>query len=49
MEQLKFNRKEGDHMKEAYIEKIEEMMQNCNDITLLDLIFKLLMKEGVAA
>lgn len=31
--------------KEQYIEKINELMEICNDIPLLDLIFKLLCKS----
>lgn len=31
--------------KEQYIVKITELMENCNDIPLLDLIFKLLTKS----
>lgn len=32
-------------MKEKYIEKIIELLRRCNDIPLLDLIFKLLQKS----
>lgn len=32
-------------MKEFYIEKITEAMRRCNDIPLLDLIYKLLIKS----
>ena len=35
-------------MKEAYIEKITEAMRRCNDIPLLDLIYKLLIKSECA-
>lgn len=31
--------------KEQYIEQITELMEKCNDIPLLDLIFKLLTKS----
>ena len=31
--------------KEQYIQAIEELMQECNDISLLDLIYKLLSKS----
>lgn len=33
-------------MKEDYIQRIVELLQNCNDIPLLDLILKLLQKSG---
>lgn len=33
-------------MKEAYIEKINELMEQSNDISLLDFIWMLLVKEG---
>lgn len=33
-------------MKESYIHHIIELLQNCNDIALLDLIVKLLQKNG---
>ena len=32
-------------MKEFYIEQITEAMRRCNDIPLLDLIYKLLIKS----
>lgn len=32
-------------MKEEYIQKITELMDQCNDIPLLDLIMKLLQKS----
>lgn len=32
-------------MKEAYIEKITEAMRRCNDIPLLDLIYRILIKH----
>ena len=32
-------------MKEDYIEKITEAMRRCNDIPLLDLIYKILTKS----
>lgn len=32
-------------MKEEYITKIIELLQKCNDIELLDLVFKLLHKS----
>ena len=31
---------------EEYIEAIEKMLVKCEDVTLLDLIFQLLKKEG---
>lgn len=31
---------------DEYIKKITELLQNCNDIALLDLIVKLLQKNG---
>lgn len=36
-------------MKEAYIQKIVEQMNRCNDIPLLDLILKLLEKTNTNA
>lgn len=33
-------------LKDFYIEKINELMQECNDISLLDLIYKLLEKSA---
>jgi len=33
-------------MKEAYLDKIIVLLRNCNDIALLDLIWKLLMKSA---
>lgn len=33
-------------MKEEYIEKIIVLLKNCNDIALLDLIWKLLIKSA---
>lgn len=32
-------------MKETYIEKIEELINNCSDIELLDFVFQLLTKS----
>ena len=32
-------------MKKQYIAKIVELLENCNDIPLLDLIYKLLLKS----
>lgn len=32
-------------MKDAYIQKIIEQMNRCNDIPLLDLIYKILVKS----
>lgn len=32
--------------KEAYIEQITEMIQNCKDTDLLDLIYKILLQEA---
>jgi len=32
-------------MKEQYIEKIVELLEKCNDISLLDLVYKLLNKS----
>ena len=34
------------YMKNAYIEQIVELLQHCDDLSLLDLIYKLL-KEAV--
>ena len=47
---LDFNAKtkEEKDMKEAYIQKIIEQMNRCNDITLLDLILKLLVKTNTS-
>jgi hypothetical protein len=40
-------RMKGDpHMKEEYISKIIEQLPYCNDISLLDLIYKLLLPES---
>lgn len=35
-------------MKEAYIEQITKALRRCNDIPLLDLIYKLLIKSECA-
>lgn len=35
-------------MKEAYIEMITEALRRCNDLSLLDLIYKLLTKSDRA-
>lgn len=32
-------------MKEEYLEKIPEMLEACNDLSLLDLIYQLLLKS----
>ena len=34
-------------MKEEYIESIKKRIESCEDISLLDLIHQLLVKEGV--
>lgn len=33
------------NMKEEYIQKIVELLQQCNDMSLIDLIFQLLQKS----
>jgi hypothetical protein len=33
-------------MKEEYVEKITELLPDCNDLSLLDLIFQLLKKHS---
>ena len=33
-------------MKEEYISKITELLPNCNDLSLLDLIYQLLKKQS---
>lgn len=32
-------------MKEEYVAKIKELLHNCEDVVLLDLIYKLLLKS----
>lgn len=36
-------------MQEKYIEEIVELLKNCNDVSLLDLIFQLLRKQATQA
>lgn len=36
-------------MKEEYIQKITELLPNCNDPSLLDLIYQLLAKQAAQA
>lgn len=33
-------------MKQDYIESINRLMENCNDLTLLDLIYRLMKKSS---
>ena len=33
-------------MKEEYIEQIAKLLQNCNDVAMLDLIYQLLKKHS---
>lgn len=35
-------------MREEYVQRIVELLQDCNDISLLDLIFRLLQKSQQA-
>lgn len=33
------------NMKKAYIEEINKLLDNCDDVTLLDLVFQLMVKS----
>lgn len=35
-----------ENMKKAYIEEINKLLNNCDDISLLDFVFQLMVKES---